>query len=60
MVASPKAALSHGWATVRQTQAMMPRFVLAGYVFKAWNAARKGDPIKVLRMMDGETLPEVA
>jgi hypothetical protein len=43
-----------------QTQTMMPRFVLAGYVFKAWNAARKGDQIKVLRMMDGETLPEVA
>lgn len=56
----PAFALRKRLIDAAQDRAKLPSFVLAGYIFKAWNAARKGSSVGVLRMYDGETLPEVA
>lgn len=55
----PAFALRKRLIDAAQDRAKLPAFVLAGYIFKAWNSARKREPMKVLRMIEGESLPEV-
>lgn len=55
----PAFALRKRLIDAAQSRTTMPAFMLAGYALKAWNAYRKNVPVKLLRMDDGEPLPEV-
>ncbi len=55
----PAFALRKRLIDAAQSRTTMPAYILAGYALKAWNAYRKNIPVKLLRMDDGETLPEV-